>query len=192
MVLNCSSWPSLVNLLRPWTQHFTASAMLRHLIPSGVGALALNLLLRPSQSITVTVCKSTPDSPSWPHDSQWQALNDTINGRLLTPPPPAAVCHSEQPTYNPFICETTDWANASTYTNDPLGIICPNWSKDSCLPQPKYPCTGEGFPVYVINATCAEHVAAGIDFARKHNIRLNVKGSGHDYLGRSVALRDIG
>ena len=57
-------------------------------------------------------------------------------------------------------------------------------SNDSCLPDPKYPCTGEGFSIYVVKATSAEHVAAGVNFARNHNIRLNVKGTGHDYLGR--------
>ena len=31
----------------------------------------------------------------------------------------------------------------------------------------------------VINATNSQHVAAGVNFARKYNVRLNVKGSGH-------------
>ena len=56
------------------------------------------------------------------------------------------------------------------------------------VPEPKYPCTGAGFPVYVVNASTSEHVAAGINFARTHHIRLNVKGSGHDYLGRHVKV----
>lgn len=68
-----------------------------------------------------------------------------------------------------------------------MGIINPNWQFDSCLPSPEVPCTQEGVPIYVINASCSEHVAAGVDFARTHSVRLNVKGSGHDYLGRSTA-----
>jgi hypothetical protein len=43
---------------------------------------------------------------------------------------------------------------------------------------------GRGYPVYVVNATSSKHVKAGVDFARKHNIRLIVKATGHDYMGR--------
>lgn len=36
----------------------------------------------------------------------------------------------------------------------------------------------------MINATCKEDVKAGVDFARENNVRLNVKSTGHDYMGR--------
>ncbi|KAF4595165.1 RNA polymerase II mediator complex component SRB4 [Ophiocordyceps camponoti-floridani] len=57
----------------------------------------------------------------------------------------------------------------------------------SCLPDANAPCTARGYPPYVINASTAGHVKTGIDFARNHNIRLVVKNSGHDFIGRSVA-----
>jgi hypothetical protein len=60
----------------------------------------------------------------------------------------------------------------------------PNWSNDSCLPDPSAGCSGAGYSVYVINATSKEYVKKGVDFARKNNVRLIVKGTGHDYLGR--------
>jgi FAD/FMN-containing dehydrogenase len=41
-----------------------------------------------------------------------------------------------------------------------------------------------GYPVYVVNATTPEHVAMGVNFAAANNIRLIVKATGHDYLGR--------
>lgn len=40
-------------------------------------------------------------------------------------------------------------------------------------------------PVYTINATKADHVAAGIRFAKENNVRLVVKNTGHDIVGRS-------
>lgn len=129
-------------------------------------------------------CKAIPGTQAWPNAAEWDALNRTVAGRLLHPSPPAAVCHPSQPSYNQAVCKSTDWTDATTYANDPLGIICPNWSNDSCLPQPQYPCSGKGFPVYVINATSSKHIAAGVNFARQHDVRLNIKGSGHDYLGR--------
>jgi FAD/FMN-containing dehydrogenase len=59
-----------------------------------------------------------------------------------------------------------------------------NWNNDTCLPIATYPCSGQGYPIYVVNATCAEDVKKGVDFARENNVRLVVKGTGHDYLGR--------
>jgi len=40
---------------------------------------------------------------------------------------------------------------------------------------------------YVIVATEAKHIQAGVVFAKKHNIRLVVRNTGHDFMGRSVA-----
>ena len=41
--------------------------------------------------------------------------------------------------------------------------------------------------VYAIAAQTADHVVAGVDFARTNNLRLVVKGGGHSYLGGSNA-----
>lgn len=42
-------------------------------------------------------------------------------------------------------------------------------------------------PWYTVNATTPEDVAKGICFAKKHGIRLVVRNTGHDILGRSEA-----
>ena len=188
MLLNSSRCLSFVEL--PPIQDlavYSLSKMFRSILPVSVAALLTFLSL----SITAyqpPKCKAVPGSAAWPCHGDWDALNRTIDGRLLKPLPTAAVCHPDEPDYNPAICKSADWTDAETYVNDPIGILNPNWSNDSCLPQPQYPCSGEGFPVYVVNASSSDHVAAGINFARKHNVRLNVKGSGHDYLGRYFSL----
>jgi hypothetical protein len=111
---------------------------------------------------------------------------------LLQPSPPGAVCHSDQPTYNADACAviTQGWTNIDFEATIPNSIAWDNWNNDSCLPYPGTPCSGEGYPVYVINATSKEDVKAGVDFARENNVRLIVKGSGHDYLGRYARLID--
>lgn len=48
-------------------------------------------------------------------------------------------------------------------------------------------CTLGPAPVYTINATEPEEVAAGIEFARKNHVRLVIRNTGHDMLGRLVA-----
>jgi hypothetical protein len=138
-------------------------------------------------------CKAVPGTSSWPSLDKWKALNSSIDGRLLRPSPPGAVCHSDQPTYNTDACTvvTQGWTNIDFEATIPNSIAWDNWNNDSCLPYPGTPCSGEGYPVYVINATSKEDVKAGVDFARENNVRLIVKGSGHDYLGRYVRLIDL-
>lgn len=42
-------------------------------------------------------------------------------------------------------------------------------------------------PVYTINATEPAELAAGIEFAQKNNVRLVIRNTGHDMLGKLVA-----
>jgi len=131
-------------------------------------------------------CRAYPESCDWPSPAEWQALNESIGNRLLRPLPPAAPCHLSEPDYNNSSCAyiTSQWSNSVFHADNPISTDNNNWNNDSCLPSPLAPCSGEGYPVYVVNATCVEDVQKGVDFAREHNVRLVVKGTGHDYLGR--------
>lgn len=138
-----------------------------------------------------TSCKATPGSSSWPSDAVWSKFNLTLSGRLLRPQPPGAACHPDQPTFNNATCNyiSAAWQNSTFHDQDPVSVDYNNWSNDSCLPSPIYPCSGKGYPVYVVNASSAQDIKNGIDFAREKNIRLVAKSTGHDYLGRYVKLR---
>jgi FAD binding domain len=138
-------------------------------------------------------CKSIPGSHGWPSTTSWARLNSSLSGRLIAPSPPGAVCHPGQPTYDPSLCPVIaeDWTTSAWQSANPVGTICNNFNNDTCLPSPNVTCSGAGYPVYVINATCAEDVKQGVDFARRHDIRLIVKGTGHDYLGRSAAPNSL-
>lgn len=133
-----------------------------------------------------TKCKATPGSPDWPGDASWAALNQSISGRLLRPAPPGAVCHPGQPTYNAAACLAVQagWLTVEWHTENPISTLSQNVNNNSCLPEPSVPCSGEGYPIFVINATTSDHVKKGIDFARENNVRLIVKGTGHDSMGR--------
>jgi hypothetical protein len=131
-------------------------------------------------------CKATPGSSTWPPSSEWASLNHTVSGRLLHPSPPGAVCHPKQPTYSAAECPILQkqWQSIFFHQDNPISSAWNNFNNDSCLPLAAAPCSGEGYPVYVVNATTPEHVQAAVKFAGKHNVRLVVKGTGHDYLGR--------
>ena len=132
------------------------------------------------------ICKSTPKDESWPTLSQWTSLNHTLFGRLLHPLPPAAACHSSYPDADNETCAeiTAAWSGFAFHQNDPVSVAWNNLNNDSCLPDASVPCSEKGYPVYVVNATSANDVKLAVDFARENNIRLIIKASGHDYLGR--------
>ncbi|KAM0401260.1 hypothetical protein ACHAQC_001941 [Fusarium culmorum] len=134
-------------------------------------------------------CKAYPGTSDWPSHKTWSRLNSTLSGHLLAPTPPGSVCHKNWSEYNKDTCSNVAaaWKHYEFHTENPVSVIYdqyPNWT---CLPDADYPCSDAGYPAYVINATKAEHLQIGVDFARKHNIRLIVKNTGHDYMGRSVA-----
>jgi hypothetical protein len=71
---------------------------------------------------------------------------------------------------------------ASTYTNN------------SCNPfsSKHVPCTIGNYIQYAVNATEARHVQKSIYFAKRHNIRLVVRNTGHDLLGKSTGAGALG
>ncbi|KAI5460548.1 hypothetical protein BGZ63DRAFT_405016 [Mariannaea sp. PMI_226] len=134
-------------------------------------------------------CKAFPGTPNWPSKHVWDGLNRSLGGRLLHPDPPAAACHSDWPEYNTSTCSKikADWSVYEYHCDNPISVMWDQYTNDTCLPDGNFPCSSKGYPAYVVNATTSEHVKLGVDFARKHNIRLVVKNTGHDYIGRSIA-----
>ena len=135
-------------------------------------------------------CKAVPHSPTWPSEQQWAVLNSSLYGRLLAPLPPAAVCDPSLPIYNNATCSyvASQYQLTDFHSKDPISVDLPNWEDDACLPSGPH-CNLAKFPRYVVNATTAADVKAAILFAGKWNVRLIVKGTGHDYLGRSASIR---
>jgi FAD binding domain/Berberine and berberine like len=161
---------------------------------SFTNTFAASMILQTLAVNAYNECKTVPGTPGWPSMQEWTIFNNSLGGVLLQPPPPGGVCHPGQPNYNATLCPAIIklWNTSFPFHEvDPISNAFNNWNNDSCLPLPQAPCSGEGYPVYVVNATRPEHVQKAIDFAREKNIRLNVKCSGFDYLGRSVAPNSL-
>jgi hypothetical protein len=128
------------------------------------------ILLLSSVSVEVLAvtssCKSIPGSESWPSLAEWAQLNETTGGQLLQPSPPGAVCHSSDPLYDATLCASVQeaWSNEFFHQQNPISAEWNNWTNDTCLPIDGLPCSSEGYPRYVINATTSKHVKAGVDF----------------------------
>jgi hypothetical protein len=134
-----------------------------------------------------TTCKPVFDSPDWPSTTLWNRLNDTVSGRLIAPELPGAVCHADQPQYNSESCAllATQWYNTSFHAENPVSV---DYNDVTCLPDKEHPCSPEGYPRYVVQAINADDVQQAVSFAAETGVRLVVKGTGHDFLGRSVCL----
>jgi FAD/FMN-containing dehydrogenase len=64
----------------------------------------------------------------------------------------------------------------------------PVFQGKTCLAynRPNGTCSLGGFPVYAVNVSSVAHVQLALNFARNANIRLVIKNTGHDYLGKSL------
>lgn len=49
------------------------------------------------------------------------------------------------------------------------------------------PCTVSALQRYAVNVSGVEDVQTTLRFAREHNVRLVIRNTGHDYLGKSTA-----
>ncbi|KEZ41909.1 hypothetical protein SAPIO_CDS6605 [Scedosporium apiospermum] len=151
-------------------------------------------------------CKCAPGDDCWPSPRAWKALNSTLNGRLIHARPPASVCYPSEPNYDPAACEyvLAKWHLSTFHSEDPISISYPQWADNPC--PPIFPngtsiggdpdagtkgCKLGKYPTYVVNATGAEDIATAVKWAAKRNIRLNIKNTGHNHLGRSTAYGSL-
>lgn len=111
-----------------------------------------------------------------PSPDEWRQLSDSLTGELIDVRSPLEICRTEpdgeaarsmlEKMKNPFFLEeqpgathTTGWIGAFDAHVSPRAVV----------------------------AETAQDVANAVDFARRHDLKLVVKGTGHDYLGRSCA-----
>ncbi|KAL1898270.1 hypothetical protein Sste5346_003678 [Sporothrix stenoceras] len=146
-----------------------------------------------------TTCKCYADQPCWPTDSRWQALNQAVQGRLTKFVPPAAACY---PTYgnastaNADACSaiTANWTNANWIVDQTAQTFSNFWSNDSCsagADKCGNTCTQGLSPSMIVTANNQFDVQVSVNFARIQNLRLVIRNTGHDYLGRSTGFGSL-
>ncbi|CAK7229297.1 hypothetical protein SCUCBS95973_007173 [Sporothrix curviconia] len=173
---------------------------------SSVGLLAVaaaSSLASPSvlhaARANTTTCKVYPDDPAWPTDSRWQALNQAVQGRLTKFVPPGAVCY---PTYgnastaNADACTAVkaNWTNANWIVDQAAQTFSGFWSNDSCSAGDSCgakTCTQGLSPAMIVTANNQFDVQVSVNFARIQNLRLVIRNTGHDYLGRSTGFGSL-
>lgn len=71
--------------------------------------------------------------------------------------------------------------------------MSPYWMNNSCSPfsGPSGRCTLGNLAAYAIKVDNVQDAVAGVRFAQANNIRLTVKNTGHDFLGRSAGAGSL-
>jgi FAD/FMN-containing dehydrogenase len=121
-----------------------------------------------------------PGEPGWPGPAQWAALGQSVGGRLVQVRSAFTVC---EPDAGSAACadlfkNLTDpfYIDQSVSLTQTLG-----WT-DAFTSEPS---------AYAVLAASSADVAAAVNFAREHRVRLVVKGGGHSYLGTSNAADSL-
>ncbi|PHH68281.1 hypothetical protein CDD82_680 [Ophiocordyceps australis] len=145
-------------------------------------------LLLPLAASSTRTCRCIPGDSCWPDDAAWATLNDTLHGRLIKSSPLASVCHD--PHYDEEACNALAkaWPLPQTLYPHASEIMAPYWQNQSCdaFTPRSSPCRIGNYADYAVNISTADHVSTALQFADKHNIRVVIKNTGHDYLGKST------
>ncbi|KAK0544411.1 hypothetical protein OC846_000905 [Tilletia horrida] len=155
----------------------------------------------------------TPSQSCWPTAADFASLNQTVGGRLVAVKPLAIPCY---PANNSLLnigatltCVgvSTNYKDGTFRANQVGAVQFDNWGAcnsnanglEACALNAKAPpvlgaltpvgkvCQQGRIAPYAVAAKSPEDVQAAIKFATAKNIRLVIKNTGHDYLGRSAA-----
>ncbi|KAJ7621434.1 FAD-binding domain-containing protein [Roridomyces roridus] len=136
------------------------------------------------------LCRNIPGSQGYPDAAAWSELNATVAGRLVNVVPSAKFCNGT--------CSDAQWTSALFRNTIPGAMDQPNWEQgydltppSLCLRNSSNTCGQGDVPLFSVEAETVEDVQAAVKFASKYNLRLVVKSSGHDYLGRSTAPNSL-
>ena len=115
-----------------------------------------------------------PGDPEWPSPAEWDGLRQRVGGRLIAVQSPLLPCR-EAPIGTACRTLFRELKNPY-YIGDEVGLTqTAGWIDAWTLEQ----------SAFAVAAESAADVAAAVDFAREHNLRLVVRGGGHSYLGAS-------
>lgn len=132
-------------------------------------------------------CRCFPGDHCWPSHSEWSRFNESVGGRLIATVPLAAPCHGDR--YDEAECKRIQeaWHDPSIHIQSSSSIMAPFFANLSCdpfLPR-EAQCIVGTYVQYAVDARSTSDFKAVLKFAKTHNIRLVVRNTAHDFLGKS-------
>ncbi|KAH9877787.1 Zinc finger E-box-binding homeobox 1 [Plenodomus biglobosus] len=142
---------------------------------------------------TSSCCRTFPGDATWPSKSEWDTFNQTVGGRLVATVPLGAPCHA--PNFNNATCEAlkSKWQAEEIHYTSSSSVMAPFFANRSCDPfqSEESPCELGNYVRYAVNVSGPLDIQQTIAFAASKNIRLVVRNTGHDYLGRSTGAGSL-
>ncbi|KAH8726473.1 FAD binding domain-containing protein [Phaeosphaeriaceae sp. PMI808] len=153
-----------------------------------ISPLVWATLLNAVAEATNDQCLCLPGDACWPTQNTWSALNSTVGGKLVATVPIGSPCHD--PTYDETACNDlkAKWFNPLTHIPSSHSVMQAYFANQSCDPftDRTIPCKVGNYVSYSVKATEHWDVISALAFAKKQNIRVLVRNTGHDFLGRST------
>lgn len=144
-----------------------------------------------------STCRCFPRDDCWPTEHEWNVFNQTLGGKLIATTPIASVCHLDPfAAYDAQKCADLQsvWGFPQTHFQTSSSIMAPFFANQSCEPfLPKSAqCVIGSYIQYAVNAGGASDYQKTIEFTKKNNIRLVIRNTGHDYIGKSTGAGAVG
>ncbi|KAF2402133.1 FAD-binding domain-containing protein [Trichodelitschia bisporula] len=154
-------------------------------MPSCTVFLTLSLFL---QLVIALKREAKAYLPNSPPESAWSTLSTSLTNPLITTTLPFAPCHAPNPD------QPTCIAAARTSTYDHPALIRSDWWTGWTCPTTYSPitnCTLGAYPSRVVRATSEADIIAALRFATKWRVRIAIKNTGHDFLGRNIGYESL-
>ncbi|KAL3470777.1 FAD binding domain-containing protein [Aspergillus californicus] len=160
-------------------------------------SLATFTLAAASQTPTDPGYNCQLGQPCWPSWQEWKQLNTTLDGNLHYTVPIGAPCYKNSRAYDSLTCDGVEsYYNNSIPRGEHYGqTYWLNWEScgnSGCALLGSDPrdtlfntCSLGRLAAYYVDVRQPTHISAALQFARKNNIRISIKNTGHDFYGRS-------
>ncbi|KAI1860716.1 uncharacterized protein JN550_011317 [Neoarthrinium moseri] len=140
-----------------------------------------------------STCYCMPGDTCWPSSTTWSQFNSTVGGRLIATVPIGSPCHD--PNYDAAACAALqeEWTLPTPHLESSSSLMQTYFANQSCDPftaQDK-PCVLGNYVSYAVDVASTADVAATVNFAKKNNIRLVIRNTGHDFFGRSTGAGSL-
>ncbi|KAF8430460.1 hypothetical protein L210DRAFT_3706065 [Boletus edulis BED1] len=132
----------------------------------------------------------------WPA-STFSQLQSQVSQPLIYPLPSASACYPLSHPSGNCTAVQANWLDGNWRASIPGSMEAPNFETitfqngtiDACYRNTSIAgtCDQGSVPVIGVDARSAEDIQTAVHFAVQHNLKLVVKNTGHDFLGRSTA-----
>ena len=152
----------------------------RRLLETLAGLPFLSSLAPGASAAPAPKTRVRPGEPGWPSDAAWDELDRKVEGCLIRVRSPLSACVGAP--FDANCAQVFKELKNPYYLGDEVGLTQSLGWVGAWTSRPS---------VYAVAARTTQDVVAAVNFARKNNLRLVVKGGGHSYQGTSNAADSL-